>query len=398
MPQRDRLTLSFSDGSTISEWESFTVRESFIDPLGSFQFVAKPDESRRAFYAHKLRKGELVGVKINQSPQFVGLIQTVQCDVDSEGGTVFSFSGASPLVTPYEGAAVDDPLDYSKELVFHSKDSADVPVEDFVKRVMRPYGFSDVSVEAEQDIIVKTGKATKKRRKKISLQDIKHSDGMAHPGETAYGLVARIITRNGVVLRLMWNGTLLVCKPDYEQDISYTFVQDFDGKLVGERFLRVSVTDTNDGQFSECAVRGLRSDKTGDKNTARPIAVVRSDEIDPNRPPYSSSVAPYKPTIIVDKEARDLTKAKNTATLKLGLSASKAFVVKGVVDGFTSSTHRTYTVDTMAHVIVRAKSVDAPMWMLSRAFSQSVDGGQTTEMEFIPKGALRLGEVPGGSG
>jgi prophage tail gpP-like protein len=125
--------------------------------------------------------------------------------------------------------------------------------------------------------------------------------------------------------------------------------------------------------------------------------VVRSDEINANRPPYSSSVAIYKPEIITDKESRDLKAAKNTATLKLGLAASKAFVVKGTVDGFTSSTHRVYTVDTVAHVVVAAAGVDQRMWVLSRTFTQSADGGQLTELEFIGLGALVLGEVPGGS-
>jgi len=397
MAQRDKVRLSFTDGTTIEEWESFTLKETFTDPLGSFQFVTKPDQDRVAFYRNKLRKGELVAVSVNQAPQFVGLIQSVTCEVSAESAVVFSISGCSPLVTPYEGAAVEDPSDYSKELVFHSKGTADVPVEDFVKRVMKPYGFSDIDVDTEANIIVKTGKPTKKRRKKLVLEDIKHSDGMAHPGETAYGLVARIITRNGVVLRLAWNGTLLVERPDYEQDVSYTFVQDFDGKRAGERFLQVSVTDTNEGQFSECAVRGQNNLKTGTTTAARPVAVVYSDEINFNRPPYSSSVAIYKPVIVTDKESRDLKAATNTATLKLGLAASKAFVVKGIVDGFTSSTHRVYTVDTVAHVVVEAAGVDERMWILSRSFSQSADGAQTTELELIPLNALQLGEVPGGS-
>lgn len=397
MAQRDKIRLSFSDGTTIEEWESFTFKETFTDPLGSFQFVAKPGQDRVPFYRKKLRKGELVAVSVNGAPQFVGIIQRKVCEVSAENAVVFSISGTSALVTPYEGAAVEDPTDYSKELVFHSKGTADVPVEDFVLRVMKPYGFTEIDTDTEANIVVKTGKPTKKRRKKLVLTDIKHSDGMAHPGETAYGLVSRIITRNGVVLRVAWNAKLLVERPDYEQEVSYTFVQDFDGKRSGERFLRVSVTDTNESQFSECAVRGQNNLKTGTTSAARPVAVVYSDEINFNRPPYASSVAPYKPVIITDKESRDLKAAKNTATLKLGLAAASAFVVKGTVDGFTSSTHRVYTVDTVAHVVVAADGVDEKMWILSRSFSQSADGGQTTEIEFIPLGALVLGEVPGGS-
>ncbi len=159
----------------------------------------------------------------------------------------------------------------------------------------------------------------------------------------------------------------------------------------------MSVTDTNEGQFSECAVRGMSGGKRGEKTTSRPVAVVRSDEINSHRPPYSSSIAAYKPTIITDKECRDAAAAKNTATLKLGLSAAKAFVVKGILDGFTSSTHRVYTVDTMAHVVVGAMGVDEAMWVSTRTFTQSTDGAQQTEVELIPNGALVLGEVPGGS-
>lgn len=390
---RDVVRMQFADGTHIQEWESVTLRDSFTDPTQPFTFVTKPDRSRVGFYRQRLRKGELVGVKVNSAPQFVGLIQTVEQTISPEDGVVFTISGGNPLITPYEGAAVDDPSDYSKELTFHSK--SDVAVSEFVLRVFGPYGFTQFDGDDGRQVDLNLGRKRTKKRAKINVSNITHSDAQAHPGEAAYTVVARILTRNGVVLRLNVDGTLSATAPDYEQEPSYTLVCDYGGKHAGDRFFgTITITDTNEGQFSECAVRGQSADRKGDKFTAKPVEVVTAETLFPGFATYRSTAAPFKPVVIQDKQSRDKKEALNTAKLKLGLAAKSAFTVRGTLDGWSSSNHRIWTVNTIARVVIEPAGIDRNMWVSSRTLLQDPDGGQRCEIELIEVGSLVIGDVP----
>lgn len=391
---RAKVSLSFSDGTVFDEWESFSIRDTYTDPVGEFSFVAKPGRERIKVYRERLRKGQLVACKVNGVPQFVGLINTVTQRISANEGVVIECSGGNPLLTPYEGAAVDNTSDYSKELSFHSE--ADVPATDFVLRVMAPYGFTAVIADDRAHVDVLTGRTISGKGIATPVSTLKHKDAEANPGETAYALCARVVTRLGAMLRLSWDGELMLTRPDYDQSASYALVQDFDGKTPGDRFFGdITITDTNDGQFSECAVRGQQVDQTDETFTSRPVAVAKSTDIIEGRPPYSSDIAVYKPKIVVDKSARDDDRARSVAKLALGLAARNAFTVTGTVDGFVSSTGRIWTTDTIARVFI-AGVVDEDMWILSRTLIQDAAGGQRTQLTLIPKGALVFGELPSG--
>lgn len=389
-----KVQVNFSDGTKIQEWESFSIRDTYTDPIGAFTFVAKPDQPRLFYYLERLKKGELIAVLVNEVPQFVGLINTVVVTISPENGTTIEASGGTPLLTPYEGHGVEDPNDYSKDLTF--KADADVPVKEFLLRVLRPYGFTGFATDDRVHVDVITNKPVTKKKRKTNTDALQHSEAQVHPGEGAYAACARVVTRLGCVMRLNWKGEIMVTNPDYEQDPSYTLVQDFNANIPGDRFFGdITITDTNEGQFSECAVRGQKAIDATDTFTARPIDVARSSDLNADRPPYRSTIAVYKPKIIQDKSSRDKDRAKSTAKLALGIPACRAFVVRGQVSGFISSTGRVWNVDTKAHVILRAAGIEEDMWILSREFVQDAQGGQITRLELIPPGYLTIGDAPG---
>jgi prophage tail gpP-like protein len=395
-----RVSLGFSDGTSFDEWQTVTLRDTFVDPLGEFNVTSSltQDKGLLKAYRQTLRKGELVSVKIDDIPQFVGLIQTVEKTI-GDNGITFAVSGGTPLITPYEGAAVEDPTDYSKELSFHSE-NADVPVADLIKRVMRPYFGADPVVIGDdgQHLDLTSGKKRTKKARRLTLEQLTQREAIAHPGETAYGLLSRVITKLGVCLKLRWDGTLMITRPDYDQEISYTIGQSFATVFTGDRFFGdVKIRDTNEGQFSECVVRGQIPDDPDATTSSRPIGAVLSTAINATRPPYSAApFAAYKPKVIKDKSSRDLSRAQSTAKLTLGLAASNAFVVLGVVEGWKAHNGRVWTPGTLARVVVEIDEIDETMFLLSRTFIQEPNGGQYTQLTFIPKGYLVLGDLPGG--
>lgn len=391
-----RVQLAFSDGSTFAEWQSASVRDSFTDPIGEFRLSSAPVTAGGVLraYRERLRKGELVSVRVNDVPQFVGLIQTVEKTISDEG-VIFDVSGGTPLLTPYEGAAVEDPNDYTKELSFHSENS-DVPVRDLVLRAMSPYGFTDLVGDDGSHVDLTSGK---KRKKKgvLTLEQLSQRDAVAHPGETAYGLLSRVITKLGVCLKVRWDGVLYITRPDYEQDISYTVGQTSNESFSGDRFFgEIKIRDTNEGQFSEVCVRGQIPDSPDATTASRPVGVVASSAINAERPPYRSDIAVYKPKVIKDKSSRDLARAQSTAKLALGLAATSAFSVTGTVGGWVSKTGRIWTTNTLARVVVEKDEIDETMFLLSRTLIQDANGGQYTQLTFVPKGYLVLGDLPGG--
>jgi hypothetical protein len=230
------------------------------------------------------------------------------------------------------------------------------------------------------------------------VEALKAKDLQAHENETAYQFCARIITRLGLALRCDATDEtkLLVSAPDYDQDESYS-VGDGEGC---DRFLWWEVVDTNDGQFSECVCRGTRHDDAAATQSNTPKASVLSTDLTETFFAYSSSYHPTKPRYLHDKSARDVPRAKNAATLALGLPAKDAFIIRGEVYGMRAKTGAYWASDTIARVrisvpMVRGKSLDMPMWVLGRTSKMDRDGGQRTTLDMIPLGAMRLGDVGG---
>lgn len=390
-----RVQLAFGDGSTLAEWQSVGLRDSFADPIGEFRLSSAPITAGGvlAFYRERLQKGELVALKIDDVPQFVGLIRTVKTRV-SDAGTILEISGGTPLITPYEGAAVEDPNDYTKELSFHSENH-DVGVRDLVLRVLKPYEFTQLVGDDGEHVDLTSGKKRRKKAKALTVEQLTQRDAIAHPGETAYQLLSRVITRLGVCLKVRWDGVLYLTRPDYEQEISYTVGQTRDERFVGDRFFgEIEVNDTNDNQFSEICVRGQAPENPDLTTSSRPVAVVASSAINADRPPYRSTVARYKPKVIKDKSARDRSRAESTAKLALGLAAGSAFSISGTVGGWTARTGRIWTVNTLARVVIEQLQIDETMFLISRTLIQEADGGQSAQLMFVPKGYVVLGDLP----
>jgi prophage tail gpP-like protein len=394
-----RVELSFANGETFSEWQSVSLRDSFVDPIGEFSVTSSLTRSKGLLkrYRQTLRKGQLVSLRIDDIPQFVGLIQTVDKTI-SDDGITFTVSGGTPLLTTYEGAAVEDPLDYTKELSFHSE-GADVPVADVLKRIFRPYFGADPQIEGDdgQHIDLTSGKKRTKKAQKLSIGGLTQRDAIAHPGESAYQLASRILTKLGVCLKMRWDGVLLVTRPDYEQEISYTVGQSEKEVFPGDRFFGdIRIHDTNEGQFSEVVVRGTVPDDPESTTASRPVGVVKSTAINAERPPYSAAdYAAYKPKVIKDKSARDASRTGSVAKLALGLPATNAFTVSGTVGGWRSKSGRVWTPGTLARVVVEMDEIDETMFLLSRTLVQEPNGGQYAQLTFIPKGYLVLGDLPG---
>lgn len=378
------VELRGSTGESLFAWEELRLRDQFTDPLGDVTLRARPERKNLQRYNTLLDKGERVTIHINGAKQGTYLIDTVRKSVNNDGVT-FEVQCKSLLVTAYAGS-----IDPKVRL----KQDDDVSATDILLDALRDYGFTTIIGDARASVEAITGKPIGSRGPAIPLEQLKVQQAQGGEAESAYNFCARICNHLGVCLRVDANGTLLVSAPDYEQDPIYTIVQSFDGSgPIGDRILSLTITDTNENQYSECEVRGQAAMKKKRQVARRePLSLLSGSVAFPDRPPYRSSIAPFKPKRIVDRKARDEARCEAVAELALGLRAADAFVISVELDGFLSTTGRVWAVDTVADIHAEAFGIRESMWIKSRTLTRGRDGDKT-QLELIPLGSLSLGQL-----
>lgn len=386
------VRLAWPDGGSIDYWTSFELRDTYTDPLGSLRFQYAPPREQTGNVLERLRPGQFVTLFVNDVNQGGYLITTVDTKIGPNGIT-HDFQCKTPLCTPYEGS-VDPDLQVSTQ--------TDTPIAEVILKALAPYGFDRISTDGAGSVGAVTGRSVNGGRNPFPVDVLKQQEAHANEGESAYQFCARLFTRLGVCLRMAPDGQLLLGAPDYDQQPMYALAQDPRAEAPGDYFFGdIDIHWTNDGQFSECKVRGQADDKSGKTSTARPEATVKSSAINATSPPYTStgavgaSGAAYKPLIKRDKNARDAKRCESVALFELGLRAKEAFHVTGTVDGFVAKTGAIWQVNTTVDVFIDAYGINQKMWVGERVLMQDAQGGQRTRLRLHPLNYIVLGSSPG---
>lgn len=408
MPEQAEVRLQFTNGDKILYWSDFTFRDDFLDPLGSFSFTVRPPLSERKRYDGLLEKGALVGLKVNGQPQASMLI-TTRSRTSSKKGGVFNIDCKSVLVTPYEGS-----VDYT----VNKSVKDDKPVSEVILEVMGHYGFTEILVDQELDVQVRSGKSLPGREPSgLVLEELKERDLEASPGETAYQFCSRVFSRLGVVLRASYDGKLLLMKPNYSGENVATIVEGIRGLPGAVRpHGDVTISETNDGQYSEVVILGRKLDDVGATLTGKPIGRVvwkggtarsgtpfqnvKTKQLDfegDGLPPWayqSEEESVYKPKIILAKKCRDQERCERFAEYVIGNNAANAYTVACNVQGLVPPSGFIWNIGQNVRFLSHTWNIDRQMWILGKTFRGDPDQGYLTELKLIPRGALQLGESP----
>jgi prophage tail gpP-like protein len=398
---RARIELRFADGNPIDTWETFSLRQNYIDPLDDFQLtVSNPAPAKRDSYLSRLRKGERVTLWANGTQQATCEIVTVNGKTSRTDGWTLTINAKSTLHAAFAGGA--DP-NYGKNL------EADTPVRDVILDVLGPYGFDSIVFDTSADVGAISGKNLQGRAPAVALNDIKLKDFQSpNKGDmSAYQYCASLFTRFGLVLRTDREGKLLLGQPDFEQAAAYTVEQDrfrfYDGDLMmGD----INWTDTNDGQHSHYVVRGGKNESPSATSATSPVAgvivpdyslpddapfaKVSLEALKPGRHLYRSTASPYKPKFWRDEKSLEVARALSFARSMAAQRGSSGFQVKCTVDGLLSRTQRIWAIDTIGRVVVGDIGLDENMWLLETTKHGSRQGGQHTELTWVPLHSLDL--------
>jgi prophage tail gpP-like protein len=378
------VELRFADGSAITQFHKFTQSERFTSPLDQANFVLQPSPETLATYLEKTRKGDGVQLLVDGKPQAWMMNQCQKFSGSAEGGQIVTLDCLSPLKQLFEATA--DPK-LTKSL------QADAPFIDLVNEAIKPFdigtAFSDDDVAP---IRSKTGKAF--GAKASNVRELKYQEAQVQPNEPVYTFLMRIGSRLGLLLRPGSEPRkFYVTRPHYEQDTAATVVLGKSSVRGNRACGDYEVVDTNEMQYEFCEIVGSAPDATGETRANVPKARVLSTEINSARPPFRpGNLCKYKPLITRDTESRDKNRARSAALLSLGLKAENAFYVRCKVDGFVSLEGQPWTVDTLCRVVCEAYGLDEVMWLSERTFSLSPVEGKYTELVFVPRGYVVLGE------
>ena len=386
--QSSRVTLTFSDGECISNFISFELRESFTDPLTRFTFEVAPPPERFSEYRKRLKKSEIVGFLVDDKPQFAGIIWAAETNLDTRDGATIQVEAFCALKLIYQSTI--DFTAVSKIL------QADGPLIDLVSEVFAPY---EIGVSADSDIALlksRTGRSPKATA--TPTKELKFKEAQGQPNETAMSFVNRILTRQGVMLRMDSAAILAyITAPHYDGEPLYTVkLCPFGEGPEGDRFFgRVTESDSNEGQYTFVETMGSASDDTAETQANTPRARVNSRDINFDRPPFRiTQTVKHVPCYHRDTSCRDNAQAERVSKLVLGIKAENAYQISGNVHGLVSRNGTPWTVDTLCRVFIPKLGIDEVMWISERTLRGNATSGQTTSLTLLPKGYVTLGDIP----
>lgn len=386
--QSSKVELTFSDGSTIANFVSLDLRESFTDPLTALRFEVAPPPSLFDEYRKRLKKSEVVGFLVDDKPQFGGIIWSTDTTIDASVGATIKVEAFCALKLLYDSTV--DVASSSKIL------QSDGPIIDLVSDLLKPY---HIDVGADADIaLIKSRTGRNSKATATPTKDLTFKEAQAQPNETAMSFANRILTRQGVMLRMDSAAVLAyITAPHYDGDPLYTIKVCPPGEgPAGDRFYgQVTEHDSNEGQFTFCETSGASSDDSGSTQSHTPRARVHSREINSSRPPFRSTESVnYVPCFHRDTNCKDTNRAESISRLVLGLKAEGAYQLNGTVHGLVSSNGTPWTIDTLVRVYVPKLGLDEVMWISERTMRVDASGGQRTELTILPRNYVTLGTQP----
>jgi hypothetical protein len=403
------VSMRFSDGTIFKAWDRLSLRETFGDPLGAMSFTATPPRSLWGEYNDYLKKGELVTVLLDDQPQGCMIIQDVDKVYGRKEGCEYNITCESVLAAAMEGGANPN---------YAMSSSQEVPISAAILEILKPYGFSEIFIDPEDDISVKLGKALdgskslkRKRRKKSLLEDLKHQDCQVTDSDTAYGFTDRICNRLGLFAMVDTGGRVLLVKPIYDSQAQYTIVCDMDLSHPGDRFEGLyRIHSSNRNVFSETVVRGQRNDKQAQTATTMPIgrvgvpgSVIPSgipyekiprEDLPPAMHHYRSTASPYKPKFYKDKKASDQFRCRNLCEMIHGMKAKNGWCLEGTLPGWRSKTGAVWTVNTLVHCVIPMEDIDEDLWIYERVLEMDRKGAARTKVKLLPRHSFVIGESP----
>lgn len=409
-PELDEVVISFDDaGITVGNWTSYSHNQHFLTPTDGWSFTLGDERAQEVL--SRLVPGERVSFRVNGVVQGHGFIGIIDSSATRSGGSVMTVEGRD-VFAPLVDSCVDPTLR------FQPGNS----VREIVTAVMSNFGFTgdfEDDNAGNRAVITggKVGFKVSKKKGRISKKFLNHG-ARPYNREGAFDFLSRVLKREGLWIWPTADGaSYVVGAPDFEQEPSFNLtlrrgdssannVEDAGARKDWEEQPTVVVAT---GSGAAAAFPGARlkvivtnefvaiDPATGELHpdvqkvyAANPDALIL--------PPRTSAFATkdiFKPQsaralYIHDDEARTLEQVSYFAQRELALRQRRTLTYSAEVEGHTQN-GAPWSVDTMVTVDDDYNNVHERLYVLSRTFSKSRNGGTRTKLELIRPGTLEFG-------
>lgn len=377
-PDFDELrVVNLDSGAEFTSWTTATVSSDFLTPCDSFHLEAGAD-TKAADLAKQLFPGAIVQILANGHPQLTGYVDKVSIS-DGRGGARVTIDGRDFMSSVVDGN-IDPRMQVSKTTT----------IDQLCSQVI--YGQFSIPVGVVDNNISFAMAAGKPLEKRKSYTGTKHKrsdplkDITPKDNEGAFSYLTRILTHHGYWL---WGSCdskhAIVAGPEYNQAPCCNLIKKYDpggsGAGAANNILESTFTIDETSTPALVQVRGQASGsgtKAGILGSAKNFLTTR-----------------YRPVFLQDRDATTKEKAERIARVFLARQMRNYLAYECTVAGFSDrATGVIYQVDSIANIDDERCGVQGPMWIESRTFEKSRDGGTRTRLKCIPRGTLVLDWQP----
>jgi prophage tail gpP-like protein len=198
-----------------------------------------------------------------------------------------------------------------------------------------------------------------------------------HPNEGAFEFIARNLRRFGLWIWATADGSLVISKPNYDQEPRYILQRVRGDRIVSVEHASYVYDRTNIP--SQITVRGKSSGKDFEKATVKGYI----------RDTNARDTEFFEPFYLQHDQATTPEGAGAFAAQEMSHLKQDERVYTCICPGHRDPrTKNIYAIDSIAVVEDDVCGVHEQMWIASRTFKRSASGGTTTELKLLPKGAI----------
>jgi prophage tail gpP-like protein len=400
-PEGDVVALVLTNSNLqISNWISYRFNSDFLTPSDAFSFTVadeKVDDATKA----ALLPGAPVQLVYNGKIQASGYIDSIARSASRESGIEWTIDGRDVL-----GQAVDACADPT--IVFQST----ATLLDVLTTVLGPFGFPDpvanyaTDNQANRNVITGAVRGVPTSKKGKPLKSFLSHQLKPHDAEGAYQFCARLMQRQALWLWPSADGkTLVVGTPDFDQApiflLQRSAANPANNVLAGT--VKYDLTEqptaivadgfSGGGEFGHGRLRSVLINATcinpnqayytalGQKFRDAKLLTPRHAFYTQMSPPFARTIFRHDDESKTQDELDAFVYREMAKCMRHSLTAH--YTVEGHAQTDASGNAVPWAVDCVVDVHDDVGNVQEPMWILSRTFNKSRNGGTTTDLELV---------------
>lgn len=406
-PSKEQVALELPGPNiTLTGFLEYSFTQHFLDPSDAFTFTVAADRVTDKVRL-AIEPGAEVRLRIMGVTLASGYIDSLECEADRNGGTTFRISGRDRL-----GHAVDATANPST--VFKPGQT----LLDVLSTLFGPFGWSGENAFPGFDVSSAVGTAglggqrvTKKGKvpKKVRLHQLQ-----PYPREGVFAFASRVAQRHGLWIWPTADGTQLVISiPDFDQDPLFELRRNRSGTTnvldgivrwdsMHQPTLVVADGFSGGGPGKRSPIQAKMVNTavftTGDARAALDADLTLfSGARELFGPQFDQPLfAPrHRLLCIQDEAAHTIEQLEHFLRREVALFQRESVTAHYTVQGHGQISQKNgflpWSVDSTVRVSDELAGLEEPMWILSKTFTKSREGGTKTRLELIRLNTLFFG-------